>query len=227
ESARLFFRVEKISIPSRVVRIMAARMRDHRRNAVVRLKPYAFANLFGIKTERAVLVMRGMKIAAGKEWSHLEFEIGIIRRDEFPRHKDGRFAFWDEQLVLDDEIVDLVTPARPRLVFERFNTWRTVRMNYIRAVALGRDRKRAARRFHPCVEAVREDHSPRRRSGCGQQQRVIPTSANSGDRSAGESAKAVRLEPLGVRINWIHHAPWNRSGTAKSRERTRLRLSAS
>src|SRR6266536_29562 len=121
-TAGLFFRVEKISIPSRVVRIMAARMRDHRRNAVVRLKPYAFANLFGIKTERAVLVMRGMKIAAGKEWSHLEFEIGIIRRDEFPRHKDGRFAFWDEQLVLDDEIVDLVTPARPRLVFERFNT---------------------------------------------------------------------------------------------------------
>src|SRR5438094_9154418 len=97
-------------------------------------------------------------------------------------------------------------------------------MNYIRAVALGRDRKRAARRFHPCVEAVREDHAPRRRSRCGQQQRVIATSANSGDRSACEAAEAVRLKPLGVRINWIHHAPWNRSETAESQERTKSRL---
>src|SRR6266567_9305660 len=97
-------------------------------------------------------------------------------------------------------------------------------MNYIRAVALGRDRKRAARRFHPCVEPVRKDHSPRGRSCCGQQQRVIAPRANSRHRSACEAAEAVRFEPLGVRINWIHHAQWNRSETAKSRERTKLRL---
>jgi hypothetical protein len=156
-----------------------------------------------------------MKIATGKEWSHLEFKIGIIRRDEFPRHKNGRFAFRDEQLMLDHEIVDLVTPARPRVVFERFDSRSAVRMNYIGAVSLGRDGKGSTRRFHPCVEPVREDHSPRRRRGCGQQQRVIPTSANSRDRSACEAPKAVRLKPLRVRINWIHHAQWNRSGTVK------------
>src|SRR6266581_1566070 len=145
-----------------------------------------------------------MKIATGKEWSHLEFKIGIIRRDEFPRHKNGRFAFRNEQLVLDHEIVDLVTPARPRVVFERFDSRSAVRMNYIGAVALGGDGKGSTRRFHPCVEAVREDHSPRRRRGCGQQQRVIAPSANSRHRSACESAEAVRFEPLGIRINWIH-----------------------
>src|SRR5205809_7961820 len=111
-----------------------------------------------------------------------------------PRHEDCRFAFRNEQLVLDHEIVDLVTPARPRVVFERFDSRSAVRMNYIGAVALGGDGKGSTRRFHPCVEAVREDHSPRRRSRCGQQQRVIPTSANSGDRSACEAAEAVRLK---------------------------------
>ena len=40
-------------------------MRHDSRNAVVRSKGHAFAILFGIKTERAVLVMRGMKIPTG------------------------------------------------------------------------------------------------------------------------------------------------------------------
>src|SRR5437867_2500728 len=206
------------------MRIVSVRIRNGRRNAIVRPKCYALAVLFGLKVKRGIFVMRGMKIATGKEWSHLEFKIGIIRRDEFPRHKNGRFAFRNEQLVLDEEIVDLVTPAWPRVVFERFDSRSAVRMNYIGAVALGGDGNGSTRRFHPCVEAVREDHSPRRRSRCGQQQRVIPTSANSGDRSACEAAEAVRLKPLGVRINWIHHAPWNRSETAESQERTKLRL---
>src|SRR5882724_1332858 len=157
-----------------------------------------------------------MQIETGKEWSHLEFEIGIIRRYEFPRHKNGRFAFWNEQLVLDHEIVDLVTPARPRVVFERFDSRSAVRMNYIGAVALGRDGKGSTRRFHPGIEAVRQHHSPRRRCRCSQEQRVIAPSANSRHRSACESAEAVRLKPLRVRINWIHHAQWNRSETAKS-----------
>src|SRR6266545_2640093 len=152
-----------------------------------------------------------MKIATGKEWSQLEFKIGIIRRDEFPRHKNGRFAFRNEQLVLDHEIVDLVTPAWPRVVFERFDSRSAVRMNYIGAVSLGRDCKGSTRRFHPCVEPVREDHSPRRRRGCGQQQRVIATSANSRDRSAGEAAKAVCLEPFRVGINSTHGLYPNRS----------------
>src|SRR5205809_3774726 len=113
-----------------------------------------------------------------------------------PRHEDCRFAFRNEQLVLDHEIVDLVTPARPRVVFERFDSRSAVRMNYIRAVSLGRDAKGSTRRFHPCVEPVRKYHSPRRRRGCGQQQRVVTTRANSRHRSACEAAETVRFEPL-------------------------------
>src|SRR5205809_7677587 len=100
-----------------------------------------------------------------------------------PRHEDCRFAFRNEQLVLDHELVDLVMPARPRVVFERFDSRSAVRMNYIGAVALGGDGKGSTRRFHPCVEPLREDHSPRWRRGCGQQQRVIAPSANPRHRS--------------------------------------------
>src|SRR5882724_4890510 len=172
-------------------------------------------------------MMRGMKIATGKERTDLELHIRCSRGRgprlagitdagyKAPRHKNARFAFRNEQLVLDHEIVDLVTSARPRVVFERFDSRCAVRMNYIRAVSLGRDAKGSTRRFHPCVEPVRKYHSPRRRRGCGQQQRVVTTRANSRDRSACEAAEAVRFEPFGVRINWIHHAQGNRSETAK------------
>src|SRR6266702_8884037 len=110
-----------------------------------------------------------------------------------PRHKNARFAFRNEQLMLNHEIVDLVTPARPRVVFERFDSRSAVRMNYIGVVALGGDGEGSTRRFHPCVEPVREDHSPCRRCRCRQEQRVIAPSANSRDRSACEAAEAVRF----------------------------------
>src|SRR5262245_5414656 len=117
-------------------------------------------------------------------------------------------------------------PPRPRFIFESLDSRSAVRVNYIRAVALRGDREGAARSFHPRVETVHEDHPTRWRCCCRQQQRVVATTANSRHRSAGKAAEAVRLEPLGVRINWIHHAQWNRSETAKSPERKVLRLSA-
>src|SRR4029453_17087565 len=121
-----------------------------------------------------------------------------IRRDEFPRDKNGRFAFRNEQLLFDDEtVVDLITPAGPRVAFETVDARSAVRMNYIGAIALRGNRKSTARRFHPCVKAVRQDHSSRWRRRCRQQQRVITTAANPRDRSAGESAETIRLEPFG------------------------------
>ena len=47
---------------------MAIRIRNDRRNAVVRLKPHTFAVLVSYEFERGVLVMRRVKIATGEEW---------------------------------------------------------------------------------------------------------------------------------------------------------------
>src|SRR5205823_11435133 len=133
-----------------------------------------------------------------------------------PRNENRRFAFRNEQLLLDDEIiVDLVTPARPRLVFEGFKACCAIGMNYVWPVALRRNRKRSARRFQPRVKAVHEHHSSRWRCRCREYKRVITAAANPGDRATCESAEAVRLDPLGLGINWIHDAKWNRCGTVK------------
>src|SRR5439155_6566704 len=66
ESARLFFRVEKISIPGGLVPVTAVRMRHDSRNAGVRSKGHAFAILISYEFERAILVLRRMKIATGE-----------------------------------------------------------------------------------------------------------------------------------------------------------------
>jgi hypothetical protein len=43
-------------------------------------------------------------------------------RDDPPRDENGGFTFRNEQFLLDDDIaVDLVTPTRPWLVFERLD----------------------------------------------------------------------------------------------------------
>src|SRR6266487_6534113 len=126
-------------------------------------------------------------------------------RDKFPRNENCRVTFRNKELLLDDcVVVDLVTPARPRLVFEGFNTRCSVRMNYIGSVTLRRNSKCPARCFHPCIEAVYQHHPAGRRRRCREKQRVIAAAANSGDRATCESAEAVRLDPLGVRITWIH-----------------------
>src|SRR5207244_2263215 len=139
------------------------------------------------------------KISTGEERPHLQFEISVVRRDELPRNKNSRFVFRNEQFLLDDYVaVDLVTPARPWLVFERLDARGPIRMNYVGVITLRRNRKRIARGFHPRVKTVHEHHSSRWRRSCSQQQRVITASTNSRDRSAGKSAKAVRFEPFGL-----------------------------
>src|SRR5262249_30842003 len=57
QAASEFFGVQKISIPSRVVRVEAVRVRNNGRNSVVRLKGYPFLALFRTEFERAILMM--------------------------------------------------------------------------------------------------------------------------------------------------------------------------
>jgi hypothetical protein len=48
---------------------MTVGISKHRWNAIIRSELYAFAILFRIETERAILVMRGMKIATREKWA--------------------------------------------------------------------------------------------------------------------------------------------------------------
>src|SRR6516165_7374664 len=192
------------------MRVAAVGMSNNGRNAFVRSKRHAFAILLRLKTKRAVFVVRRVKISSGEKWPHaqpnwaviqsgvegprriaLRQRSGILRLRfaplrmtgyKAPRDENGRFSFGDEQPLLDDQIVvDPVTPARPRVIFESFDARCPIGMNYVGIVTLRRDCELAARCFHPCVEAVYEDHSSRWRRRGSQQQRVIPTGANSRD----------------------------------------------
>src|SRR6266568_2432602 len=114
-------------------------MRNDRWDAVVRSKGHAFAILVGIKTESAVLVMRGMEVPTAQKWPHFQFKIAGVTAAGYkaPRNKNRRFALRNKQLLLNEKVVfDLVTPARPRLVFEGFNARCAVRVDHIGSVAL-------------------------------------------------------------------------------------------
>ena len=120
------------------MRVVAVRISDDSRNAIVRSKCYAFAVLLGFEAERTILVVRGMEIPAAQKRTNTKLHCGwrgeLLRArstvsvagappsNNSPAQQNCRFAFRNEQLLLDDcVIVDLVTPTRPRFVFEEFN----------------------------------------------------------------------------------------------------------
>ena len=69
-------------------------------------------------------------------------------------------------------------------------------MPHARGVHVTRQRHAAGRRRRPHLEAVHEHHPAGGRCGGRKQQAVIAPRADAADRAAGETAKAVGLQPL-------------------------------
>ena len=136
------------------MRVARVGERVHRRHAIIRAEDAVLAVAGGGEAEGRVLVVQRVVVAAAEERAQAQGRLGH-RSDEVPAQDDGGVAVGDEQLLLDHRAVgQAIAPARPRLVFERFDSRSAIGMNYIGAVVLGGDGKGSTRRFHPRVEAV-------------------------------------------------------------------------
>src|SRR5215217_6527387 len=91
-----------------------------------------------------------------------------------PRDVDRRFAWPNEQFLLNDKISGhSKLPSRPRVILERLNPRRAIGMNHVRRVTLRGKRKRPGGRLYMRIEPIHEDHTPRWRRRRSEQQPVI------------------------------------------------------
>ncbi len=152
----------------------------------------------GVEAERWVLVVQGMRIAAGEERAHDEVDVGS-RRHDAPAQDDHLALVGNEQVVLDlDTVGECPRPSRPGVGREARETLGPVGRHHPGNVALRRQGARAPTRVDRRVAAVDQEHAPGGRPRRRQQQRMVTPRADAGHGARGEAAEAVGLEPLPV-----------------------------
>ena len=142
--------------------------------------------------------MGGVKIAAGKVRPDVKPEHRVVDTFPTPAQDDGGPFLRDKKLVNDFSARNRVGPLRPWIRVEALEAGDAVGGIDAGRVTLGAERESIQPGFDFRIEAVDEDHAPCGRRGRGEEERVIASRANAGDRSAGKAAEAIRFEPFGL-----------------------------
>ena len=105
QTARLFFAVEEIAIPGRLLAIGAVAESDDPRKSIVGMPNAALAVVLGVETKGAVLMMGGMEIAPGEKRPNEKFCRFVRRIHDAPGQEDGRLSWSHEEFLFNRQFV--------------------------------------------------------------------------------------------------------------------------